>query len=248
MAYIPRSSFSQTQSAIPEQIKKTHTIRLFSVLGTAMLVCSLLSVAGVFLYKGYLEKELESLKGELSTLSQGDNDRKMLEIQQYDQKLNVARTLLDNHIAISRLFDTVGLSTKETVRFKEIDYKYDPGFDAEVKLSGDTKELQSVALQKMQFFKDSIFDDFVVRDISMTSPEISETGVIATVDQKNKDSQTVADLGVGFEVTGLFKKSTLSFTGDERIETTDVSSSTSSVDTTMSTNGADVTTGNNETI
>lgn len=39
---------------------------------------------------------------------------------------------------------------------------------------------------KMQFFKDSIFDDFVVRDISMTSPEISETGVIATVDQKTK--------------------------------------------------------------
>jgi 2-hydroxy-3-keto-5-methylthiopentenyl-1-phosphate phosphatase len=223
MAYIPRSSFSQPPSAIPEQIRKRHTVHIFSLVGTIMLVCSVISVGGVFLYKQYLEKELDSLKGQLSALDSGENDRKMLEIQQYDQKLNIAQTLLDNHIAISRLFDTLGLSTKETVRFKGIDYKYDPGFDAEVKLSGDTRELQSVALQKMQFFKDNIFEDFVVQNISMASPETEIEG-----DQKNKgvQGQEIVDLGVSFDVHGQFNKESISFTGDEKV------SSTRSADTT----------------
>lgn len=229
MAYIPRSSFGQTPGVIPMQVKKKYTIRVFSLLSTVILVCALVGTIGLFFYKSHLEKQLTSAQESLNNLSDSTSERKMHEIEVYDRKLNVAHRLLNNHIAATRLFDTLENSTKQTVRYKSLEYLYDPGFEAEVTLRGDTKELESVALQKMQFFKDTTFSDFVVRDIKSSSFNQSGVGDMPRMQNATADG-SLEDLGVGFEVVGIFKKEALEYSGGPYMESTPVVPDTESSD------------------
>lgn len=218
MAYIPRSSFSQAPGVIPMQLKKKHTIRVFSLLGTLLMIVSLIATAGVFFYKGHLEKQLSAAQAELNALSDSDNERRMAEIEVYDRKLNVAHNLLDNHIAVSRVFAKLEDVTKQTIQFKSFEFLYDPGFEAELTLTGDTPELGYVALQKTQLFKDGIFSDFMVRSITTRPLTPEEEGVPpASTQKRDADEGIESELGVGFEVIGLFDMDALAFTGESLV-------------------------------
>ncbi len=238
MAYIPRSSFAQTD-ATPMQIQKKRTFHIVGFFGTLTLSCAILALAASYLYEGYLQSQLTSLKEQLNTLGQSDSDQKMIEIKTYDYKLNVAHTLLNNHIAVSSLFDKIGAATKQTIQFKNLEYTYDPGFEVELKLKGDTKELESVALQKMQFVKDSMFSDFVVRDISLSVPGKNEQSQTSQTSQTKQSPAAQTNIGTGFEVAGIFEKEMISYTGQHKIRsTTEVISSpqtVSNVDSNFST-------------
>lgn len=206
MAYIPRSSFipKETSGAIPMQAKKRQTVHLFSLISTILLVCSLVGVGGIFLFKGFLNKQLDGAKVSLNAVSSNkDTQKKMEEIQLYDNRLTVAQSLLDNHIAPSRIFSLLEGSTKETIQFQSLEFTYDPGFEATLTLGGNTKEFSSVALQKMQFIKDELFSNFIVQGISSAS-EDSKTG---------KTGEVVSVGKVKFSVKGVFKQESMSYTG-----------------------------------
>ena len=113
--------------------------------------------------------------------------------------------MLDNHIAPSRIFKEIESSTKLTVQFESLDYAYDPGFEAMLTLTGNTEEFASVALQKMQFLKDSLFSDFTVSGITSVTEDADTKNTTESVDGK-----------VSFSVTGLFKSEVLNYTGDAR--------------------------------
>ncbi len=215
MAYIPRSSFGgQIPNPTPVHIQQKHTIRLFATLSTIVLVIVFLAFIGLFAYTHYLNKQLGVAQTELNALNDSGTERKMLEVQMYNRKLNIARFLLDNHVATSRIFSMLEDTTKQTIRFSSLKYKYDPGFEAELTLGGDTKELKSVALQKMQIINDNVFSNFIVRGINTSA-------VLATTDGKPKapgtnikSNENGASLGVGFEVVGVFDKDLLKYEAD----------------------------------
>lgn len=219
MAYIPRSSFGQASGVIPMQVKKKHTIRVVSLIGTILMSLAVLATAAAFFYKHYLNQQLLSVQTELNGLSDADNERKMLEIQVYDRKLSVAHSLLDNHVAPSRIFAEIEDLTKQTIQFQTLEYLYDPGFEAEITLGGDTRELTSVALQKMELLKENIFSNFIVSEISTT--KIMESTDPEDIAQAKKDAEKNAEkaqsLGVQFEVVGIFEKDMVAYTGKTAI-------------------------------
>lgn len=202
MAYIPRSSLipNEASGAIPVQMKKRRTIHAFGLIATIIFVLSLLGAIGIFVYKDYLGKQLESAKRDLSSVSSGDSERKIEELQLYDDKLRIARNLLDNHIAPSLIFREIEDSTKETVQFSSLEYTYDPGFEAVLTLEGDTEAFTSVALQKMQILEDELFSDFVLQNITTREGSESEDG-------------TPTESGVTFRVTGVFDRDFLRYAG-----------------------------------
>ncbi len=211
MAYIPRSSFGQAPGVIPMQVKKKHTIRIVSVVGTILMSLAVLATLGAFIYKQYLDNQLQSAQAELNGLSDTDNEQKMHEIEVYDRKLSIAHNLLDNHLSPSRILAELEKVTKQTVRYQTFKYIYDPGFEAEVTLGGDTRALTSVALQKMKLLEDGVFSDFVLHDISTASQ--SNPDDIAETPQQNEEESNKDSLGVQFEVVGIFKKDRIEYTG-----------------------------------
>ncbi len=214
MSYIPRSSLAnpETASAIPMQVKKKHTIRVFNVITSMLLIGSILGTAGVFFYKDYVRGQLTEAQNRLRDVSSEDYGRKMEEIQTYDAKLNIAHTLLNNHLSPTALFEALEDTTKSTVRFKTLEYVYDPGFEVMVTLGGNTEELASIALQKMQLLRDGLFSVFVVSDITT----VADVGVTNGEDDVTSDI-VVEDTGIDFKITGLFKKDLLTYNGQTRV-------------------------------
>lgn len=213
MAYIPRSSFTSgaAAGAIPAQVKKRRTIRIFGVLSMIMIIGSLASVVVTFLYKEYAVNQLEASKAALQKESDVDNEKYIEEIRVYDKKLRVAEYLLDTHIAPSHIFEKLEGSAKETVQFESLEFSYDPGFEAALEVDGVTKEFASLALQKIQFSEDALFSEFVLHDVSLiTEEERNEaSGEVSRPDSIGK---------VGFTVTGLFDKDWLMYTGAQSTE------------------------------
>lgn len=244
MAYTPRSSFTpgQTSSAIPVQIKKRRTIRVFGALSILMIVGSLMGTAGVFLYKEYAMKQLEGAKLSLQKESDVDNEKYIEEIRKYDRKLKIATYLLDTHIAPSNLFESLEGSTKQTVQFETLDFTYDPGFDATLVVGGVTKEFASLAQQKIQLDADGLFSDFVLHDIGLIS---EESIVDSSSEETVAPSESVGK--IGFTVTGLFQKDLLLYTGEntqKELPITDVPEDTL-IDETANLNEDADTSGNN---
>lgn len=204
MAYDPRSSFGQAPGVVPAYVRKQRTIQVYRVLAGIMSTCAVVASVGVFVYKSFSINELEAAKAELKAASAEDmgNQKKISELQAYDLKLSIARKLLDEHLAPSRVFEELERSTKETVAFKQFDYHYEPGFEVMLSLVGNTKELDSVFLQKRQFFNDGLFSEFIVQDVTILEDADTEEG------------EAPVASGVDFSVEGVFDKNAIVYQGE----------------------------------
>ena len=187
------------------QIKKRRSVHVFSMLSSIIFIASLGAAVGLYFYNGVLEGRLEEAKIALSEVDEMENDRKIEEIRIYNEKLKIAENLLDNHIAASSIFEEIENSTKVTVQFDTLEYVYDPGFEAELTLAGNTEEFTGVALQKMQLIEDSLFSDFLIRNI--TTRQDADT---------NDAGAPRSDGNIGFTVNGLFRKDVIEYTGEGR--------------------------------
>lgn len=200
---------TEAQSAIPLQVKRRRTIRVFNLITSTLLVFALLGTAGVFLYRDVVVKQREDARQKLDEMSAAQGDRnlnKIEEIRVYDNKLNIARTLIDNHLSPVALLTEIEKNTKATIQYTDLEYTYDPGYEAMLTLSGATEMLSSVALQKMQVLKDGLFSEFMLSDITMTTDTL--TGTVPA------DVATEEQPPIGFQVKGVFKKSLIEYTGN----------------------------------
>ncbi len=204
MAYIPRSSFipKEASGAIPVQVRRRRNVHVFGLIATVLLTIAVLGSVGIFFYNDFLSNQLTTAKENLGKTNVQGTEEKIEEIKAYDRKLTVAQQLLHNHLAPSRIFEELENSTKETVRFTGFEFTYDPGFDAQLTLSADTKELASVVLQQMQFSEDGLFSDFFVKDVGIgTTEEDKALGILP----KKK---------ISFDVVGSLQKKLLLYVGD----------------------------------
>ena len=210
MAYIPRSSFTPTNAsvAIPAQVKKRRTIRVFGLISAFMIVSAVLGTVFVFLYAEFSLNQLETAKIALQKESDVDNEKYIEEIRLYDKKLRIANYLLDTHITPSNLFEKLESSIKQTVQFEKLEFSYDPGFEATLAIEGVTKEFASLALQEIQLDSDGIFSKYVLHDIALVADSAIESD---SEGQEPNDSEEK----VTFKITGVFEKDLLIYTGDE---------------------------------
>ena len=186
------------------RVKRKRTIHIFSLVSTLLLVVSLTAAVGAFLYSDYLDRKLENVKGDLvSARSSRNTDMLMDEVRVYHEKLSIAENLIENHLAPSRLLAEIEDSTKETVQYTTLEYKYDPGFEVLLTLGGNTSDFASVALQKMEILDGEFFTDFVLKDISNSGGD----------DEPGASRQASGKEYVTFNVTGLFKKDYIGYTG-----------------------------------
>jgi hypothetical protein len=212
MAYDPRSSFGQAPGVVPAYVQKQKTIQVYRVLTGLILVGAIGASVAVYMYRDYATKELNIVKAELQEATKQDegNSKRVAELQEYDRKITTAKRLLNAHVAPSRIFEELEKSTKETVAFTKFDYGYEPGFDVTLELSANTKELESVFLQKKQISNDELFSEFILENINLLDEAtIDENGEVSIPDL-GEDAQT----GIGFSVGGIFDKKLIMFRGD----------------------------------
>ena len=228
MAYIPGSSFipkETTIGATPKVVRRKRTFHVVGFVGSLLLVLSILAALGVFGYKKYLENQLLVVQEELKQQKSQDMEKKLKDIAIFDRQLNTAVHLLDNHIAPTRVFSALESLTKETVVFNSFKYTYDPGNIVKVDVQGGTEKLTSLAVQKLEIATKDLFDEFSVSDIALNLTE----GPEASPESKKTDE------AVGFSITGMLRKDSILYTGDQSFDSFETQTIESTEDESLST-------------
>lgn len=142
-------------------IRKAGGINLINLIATILLVFSILSAVGVFLYKIYLARSLESKQDALAQAEQAFDRDLIEELSNLDRRLSSGEGLLDSHVAISLLMDRLEEITSQAVRFTSFNYSLQEG-GIVISMEGEATSFGAVAHQSdvigaSREFKDVIF-------------------------------------------------------------------------------------------
>jgi hypothetical protein len=103
-------------------------------------------------------------------------------IVRLDNRINTAKKLLEDHIAVSYFFDLLEKTTLKTVRFKDFSIEYLSKDKITVSMKGQAQGFVAVALQSDKFSSDSLFKNTIIGDIALEPAGTVSFSVISSVD------------------------------------------------------------------
>lgn len=126
-------------------VKKPTNI--LSTISIFLVVITILASAAGFLYEKKLirdnEEKKQKIEGEIKTF-----DPKLTnELTTLKTRIDAAKELLKNHLALTKFFDLLNENTVSTVQFKDFSYTGGPGKPLVVKLSGQAKSFNDLIFQ-----------------------------------------------------------------------------------------------------
>ena|SRR3989344_2245290 len=95
---------------------------IFFVLSVFIFILFLASVGGVFLYKGYLNKNIEKMSKALDEAQKKLDPKRVEELVRLNTKIESSKALLSAHVTITPVFDFLEKITTQSVRFKNFSY------------------------------------------------------------------------------------------------------------------------------
>ena len=208
MANAPRSSFipkQVTTSAIPKKIRHTRVFSILGFISAALLLVSLLLSAGIFVLKDLEQRKLTERQDTLTAERGKFNEADIAEVRNFNARIELARTLLDAHVAPSKIFDTLEINTKQSVQYTSLEYVRRPSGDISLDLIGVTDDFAKVALQSMQYSEDFILKDMMVTEVGLSLGGIEEgqvSGGTKTVNFKIASNVDASKLLFESESTG----------------------------------------------
>ena len=125
---------------------------------------------GVFFYKQFKDKQLETKKVQLNSLKNSFSEVDIRSIRNLEKRLNGAEELIGKHISLSRVFDVIADRTQKQSQLKKFSFLLLPSGSAEVTMSGGAKSFNTVALQKRAFSTEKTFkeDSVIFSHVNVT--------------------------------------------------------------------------------
>lgn len=215
MAEVQRSSFIPRQAAgsVPSRVRRKRRFHVFGFIATAFLLASVILAVGLMFYKDYVAATLESEKKALEEERKRFNEGNIASVTELDRRIAAAYYVLDNHIAPSKIFDVLELTTKDRVQFTNFDFTRRPSGDVTLTIEGSTPEFKTVALQALQFGRDPLMKDSVFTQLGTYRPEAT---ILRNID--NQDQLFEQETRVNFSVIGLLDEAQLAFVGESFLE------------------------------
>jgi hypothetical protein len=150
-SFIPKAPIAQVKSA-------KSGMSLFLLISIIIFLVSLGLVAWVYLEKNYLIGQITTAQNTITTNKTGliSDSNTVENIIDLDNRINVAKELLANHVAISPIFAFLEQATIQDVRFNSFTFS-SAGKDANgnstvsVQLAGVARDWESVASQEDEF-------------------------------------------------------------------------------------------------
>lgn len=123
-SFIPKKPLARSRSAATGDPSKS----VFFKLAVAVFFLCILGVAGVFGYSVLLDRQIESMRGELEEAAAALESSEIDEVKLLDRRLELAERVVGDHRVIARVFDNLSEETLKTVRFTSFE------------LAGETQE------------------------------------------------------------------------------------------------------------
>jgi hypothetical protein len=182
MEQTPKTSFIPKQAIGVARTRERRTFNVFTVLAIVGLLSVLTLSAGLFFYKEFTGRKLDAQKQGLADFkdrfdsSAADDIR---EIKLLEDRFILAKGLLDEHLAVSELFDALEDRTQASAQIKSFEFERLESGTAQVTLKGEALTFNTLALQKRELVAESTFTDgsIVFTDINVESTEEGEERV-----------------------------------------------------------------------
>lgn len=171
-----QTSFIPKKPITPTVVVTRSPISIFFLVSMVLFLGSLLAAGGVLLWQNQLDAKHESLKEELAKQKKQFDSNFLTLLKEKTGKISIAKSLLDNHLAASKIFDMVGSITIENVRYKSFTLKYDPKANSAINISltGEAKNYETVAYQS-----DVISENKYLRNAYLTNPSLQTNGYVS---------------------------------------------------------------------
>ncbi len=142
---------------------------IFVVISVIVFAVSLALAGGVFLYDKYITTSAKTKSEQLQ------RERKLLEpatirvLIRLDGRLTAASNVLAQHIAPSILFSVLQDLTLKSVYFKDLEYSSDATDGVVIKMNGNARTVNGVALQADIFSKSQVITNPIFSDLNLVS-------------------------------------------------------------------------------
>ena len=144
-----QTSFIPKKPMVVERSAPPSSIGFFTIIAIFILFTVLLATGGLYFYKGVLTKKIADMKDQLVAAKGRLEASKISELQVLDKRLQSATKILDQHVAVTPVFQNLSALTMKTVRFTKFSYTLgnDKDTKVKIKMSGIAVGYRSVALQ-----------------------------------------------------------------------------------------------------
>ncbi len=148
-SYIPKKPTEMN----PISHSKGSRTSIFMILATVIFIASLAGVGFTFFWINLLNAEQIQYKEDLAKTEELFNNKLIDELKRTNVKINLAKKVLNNHIAVSESLNIVSNLTINGVRFKTFDFSGATTEEniAKIKLSGVANNFLSLAFQSDVF-------------------------------------------------------------------------------------------------
>jgi hypothetical protein len=151
-----QTSFIPKKSLMQEGTSTKSNVSLFLLLSILIFLVSLGIAGYVFLENQYLIAQINAAQQTITKNKSSFDTTTIDSIVELNSRINIAQTLLDNHVAVSPIFNFLQQATLKNVRFKDFNFSSD-GKDANgnnvvsIKMSGQARDFETVASQADEF-------------------------------------------------------------------------------------------------
>jgi len=153
----------------------------FMLIGVIIFVLALLSVGGAYLWQQHLQSVAIGYGKDLATREQQFNIDLISQLKASSVKIGMAKQLLANHLAYSKIFAFIGQFTAENVQFTSMEVTAPSASNGniQVTLSGYGLNLSTVAFQSDVLSQLKNYDlDKVVKNPIVSAPVLNSNGTV----------------------------------------------------------------------
>ncbi len=168
--FIPKKNLAKARVAQPSNPK---TRSLLGLLALLLFVTALVSSIGVYVYKLRVAAVINSRVDSINRAEKAFEPAIILELRKLDIRLRAATELLDQHIALSDFFDSLGETTLPDISFNDFQINFDEETPS-VSMSGTARGYVAIAQQSElfgnnQYIENAIFSDFALNETGLVS-------------------------------------------------------------------------------
>lgn len=163
--FIPKKPLQEVVTGSP--VRSSAPTGTLLVLAIIIMVLTIASLGGLLFYNKFLESNITQLQTSITRSEKEYEPTLLADLTKLDKRLKNGSMIINQHLAISPIFDLIEQNTLKTVRFSKFDFKNSETGMYLVTLAGEADNYQSIAMQSQSFgdvaaFKGIIFSDFTL--------------------------------------------------------------------------------------
>jgi hypothetical protein len=145
------TSFVPKQVAPETRRPRATGTNLFLMVALLIGGLALVATIGTYLYDRYLKHQLEVHAEQLAVAKRDVNQDQVEEFVRLRDRLSYGQDLLNNHVALSQVFDTLETATLTNVKYKSLKMTVANDHTAQLEIEGSARNFNALAAQSNTF-------------------------------------------------------------------------------------------------